>query len=55
MDGLYINGEKYYILESTAAGSSVGFELTYPLEDIEAVIDPFTNTKIEIKSIEYRL
>ncbi|QOG12457.1 transglutaminase domain-containing protein [Arcobacter sp. FWKO B] len=53
--GLYINGEKYYILESTAKGSKVGFELKYKLDDISAVIDPFINKKLKINSMEYKL
>jgi hypothetical protein len=53
--GLWINDKKYYILESTAKDSKVGFPLYYNLDDIDAIIEPFSNEKIEIKNIEYKL
>lgn len=53
--GLYVNGRKYYILESTAQGSPVGFPLHYKLSDISAIVEPFSNRKIEIEKLEYRL
>ena len=53
--GLWINGKKYYILESTAKNSRVGFPLHYALEEIDVIIEPFTNEKIEINKLEYRL
>ena len=52
--GLWINARKYYILESTAKDSKVGFSLGYDLEDIEAIIEPFSNEKIEILNLEYK-
>jgi len=52
--GLYIQGKKYYILESTAKNSVVGFPLRYPLDQIKAIIDPFENKKIDIDNLEWR-
>lgn len=52
--GLYVNGKKYYILETTAKNSKVGFPLKQPLSDIHAVIDPFKNRALKIESIEYK-
>jgi uncharacterized protein YoxC len=52
--GLWIKGRKYYILESTAKDSKIGFPLQYNLKDIDAIIEPFENKKIEIKSLDYR-
>lgn len=52
--GLWIEGRKYYILESTAAESEVGYPLSYPLIEIQAIIDPFVNEEIKYKKLEYR-
>ncbi len=49
--GLWINGKKYYILESTAKNSRVGFPLHYALEEIDVIVEPFTNEKIEINKL----
>ena len=51
---LYINGKAYYILESTAKNSLVGFPLNYELDEIEAIIEPFKNRKLKIDTIEYK-
>lgn len=51
--GLWINGKKYYILESTAKNSRVGFPLHYALEEIDVIVEPFRNEKIEINTLEY--
>jgi len=51
--GLYINGEKFYILETTAKNSRVGFEFRYRLDDIQAILEPFENREVKIDSIEY--
>lgn len=51
---LLLNGKNYYILESTAKGSKIGFPLQYSLKQIEAVIDPFDNEKMEVLSLEYK-
>ena len=53
--GIWINGKKYYILESTAKNSSIGFPLHYDLDKIEAIIEPFSNQKIAIEYIKYKL
>jgi hypothetical protein len=52
--GIWIDGKKYYILESTAEGSKVGYPLRYKLSDIEMVFDPFINDKLDYKRLEYR-
>ena len=51
---LYLNDKPYYILESTAKGSSIGFPLHYRLDEIEAIVEPFENRKIDMKTIEYK-
>lgn len=51
---LYINDKPFYILESTAKASPIGFPLKYKFEEIEAIIDPFINKKLVVKSLEYR-
>lgn len=53
--GLYINGEKFYILESTAKNSPIGFPLQYKLNEIKAIIEPFENRKIDISQLEWKL
>ena len=53
--GLYINGKKYYILESTAKNSPIGFPLQYKLNQIKDIIEPFENRKLEIKQLEWKL
>ncbi len=53
--GIWINGRKYYILESTAKSSEIGFPLKYKLSDIDVIIEPFSNEKIPISSLEYKL
>ncbi len=52
---LWVNGRKYYLLESTAKDSAVGYPLQYEFDEIDAIIEPFSNTKIEIKSLKYKL
>ncbi len=54
LKGLYINGKKFYILESTAKGSSIGFPFRYKISDIHEIIEPFSNRKIDIETIEWR-
>ena len=51
---LYINDKRFYILESTASGSKIGFPLKYSFEEINAIIDPFVNKKLVVKKLEYR-
>jgi len=52
--GLCIDGRKYYILETTAIGSEVGFPLHYKLKQIDTILEPFSNTKLDIGDIEWR-
>jgi uncharacterized protein YoxC len=51
---LWINDKKYYILESTADKSKVGFALKYKLSQINVIIEPFSNKKIQINKLEYK-
>ncbi len=53
-EGLYIDGKKYYILESTAKNSKVGFPLKYELSEIKTIVDPFENKKIDISNLEWK-
>ena len=53
--GIYINNKKYYILESTAKNSSIGFPLRYKLSEIHAIIEPFENRKLDIGDLEWKL
>ena len=53
--GLWINGKKYYILETTAKNSHIGYPLRYQLSEIDTVIEPFSNQKIKIDHLEYKL
>ena len=52
--GLWLDGKKYYILESTAKGSAVGYPLHYKLDEINIVVDPFTNEKKSFKKIAWK-
>jgi len=51
---LYVNQKPYYILESTAKNSSIGFPLKYKLNEISAIVEPFENRKLKIETIEYK-
>ena len=51
---LYVNHKKFYILESTAKHSKIGFPLKYQFEEIEAIVDPFINKKLVVSKIEYK-
>ena len=51
--GLWIAQKKYYILESTAEGSEVGFPLKYPLDEIGAIVEPFSNEKLSLVELRY--
>jgi len=51
---LYINDKKFYILESTAKDSKIGFPLKYSLEEIEGIVDPFVNKKLVVNKLEYK-
>ncbi len=52
--GLWIDGKKYFILESTAKDSNVGFPLHYKLEQINTIVEPFSNEKLTFKQIAWR-
>ena len=51
---IYLNEKRFYILESTAKDSKIGFPLKYKISEIEAIIDPFINKKIVKKELEYK-
>lgn len=53
--GIWINGRKFFILESTAKNSKVGYPLKYKLDEIDVVIEPFANEELTIKHLEYKL
>ena len=53
--GIWINGRKFFILESTSKNSKIGFPLHYKLSDIDVIIEPFSNEKMPINSLEYKL
>ena len=53
--GIWVNGRKHYILESTAKDSGVGYPLQYKLADIDVIIEPFSNNKVDIKTLSYKL
>ena len=53
-NALYVNDKRFYILESTAKGSKIGFHLRYKIDEIKAIIDPFANKKLVVKNLEYR-
>ena len=52
--GLWVNGKKYYILESTAKDSTVGFLLQYKLDSIDVIVEPFSNEKLSIEKLEWK-
>lgn len=51
---LYVNDKPFYILESTANGSKIGFDLKYKFLEIEAIIDPFVNKKLVVNNLDYK-
>ena len=51
---LYVNDKAFYILESTATGSKIGFNLKYKFDEIEAIVDPFENKKLVVNKLEYK-
>ena len=51
---IYLNHKPYYVLESTAKDSKIGFPLSYKLDEISAIIEPFENRKLDINMIEYK-
>lgn len=52
--GLWINDRKYYILESTSKDSKVGYPLYYRLDEIQAILEPFTNQKLYNPKLVYK-
>ena len=52
--GIWIDGKKFYILESTAQGSTVGYPLRYREDQIKMIFDPFTNEAVKYQHIDYR-
>lgn len=52
--GLWIKGKKYYILESTAKDSKVGFPLQYKLNELDVIVEPFSNEKLTFKKLEWK-
>ena len=53
--GLWVKGKKYYILESTAKNSGIGYPLHYELDEIDVIIEPFSNNTVNIKTLDYKL
>ena len=53
--GLWLDEKKYFILESTAKGSSIGYPLQYELSQINTIVDPFSNQKMRYERLEYKL
>ena len=51
--GLLIDGKKYFILESTAEGSRVGFPLKYRMDEISAIVEPFSNRALAYDKLKY--
>ncbi|MDD2451330.1 MAG: transglutaminase-like domain-containing protein [Sulfurovum sp.] len=52
--GIWIDGKKFYILESTAQGSTAGYPLRYREDQIKMIFNPFTNEAVEYQSILYQ-
>jgi hypothetical protein len=51
---LHLNAKKYYILESTAKNSDIGYEFKYKINEIEAIINPLKKEIIDTSSgIQY--
>ncbi|UFH58791.1 transglutaminase-like domain-containing protein [Sulfurovum mangrovi] len=52
--GVWIDGKKFYVLESTAKGSRVGYPLGYRVEQIEMIFDPFINEALAYQRVSYK-
>lgn len=52
--GLWINGKKYFILESTARNSKIGFPLHYRLDELDVIVEPFSNEKLSIENLAWK-
>ncbi|MDD2652155.1 MAG: hypothetical protein PHX44_03805 [Sulfurimonas sp.] len=53
--GLYIDGEKFYTLETTLKNSEIGFQNITNISEIKAIVKPFENEKIDISKLEYKI
>ena len=51
---LYVNDKAFYILESTATGSKIGYNVKYKLSEIDAIVDPFVNKKLVVNNLDYK-
>lgn len=52
--GLWVNNKKYFILESTARNSNIGFPLHYSLDELDVIVEPFSNKKLSIENLEWK-
>jgi hypothetical protein len=50
---LHIDGKPFYILESTAENSEIGYELKYTENEIRAIINPLKNERVDFTDIAY--
>ncbi len=51
---LYLNKTPFYILETTAKNSKIGFPFRYKIKDVKEIINPFKNKKVKINLLEYK-
>jgi hypothetical protein len=51
---LYLDHRAYYILESTAKDSKIGYPLTYKLNEISTIFEPFENRKLKLETLTYK-
>lgn len=49
----HINNKNFYILETTAKDSKIGFDFEYNLVDIEAIVDPLNKETLDISNLKY--
>jgi hypothetical protein len=52
--GLWVQGKKYFILESTARNSKIGFPLHYKLDELDVIVEPFSNAKLSTEDLEWK-
>jgi uncharacterized protein YoxC len=52
--GLWVQGKKYFILESTARNSKIGFPLHYKLDALDVIVEPFSNAKLSTEDLEWK-
>jgi len=53
-NALYLDNRPYYILESTAKNSKIGYPFTYSLKEISTIFEPFENRKLNIDTLTYK-